>query len=227
MSRPQWYRGPGIALGAVVLACGLWSCQSSAAHRAAPKTVPSGSATLAPDTTTPSSTAASATTKPAPTTIAPTTTVAPPPTTTTTAPPAADSGAIVLGSAGAGVQQVQQRLQALGYWLGTPDGHFGGTTQQAVFAIQKAAGISRTGVVDATTVTALNAGVKPSPTSTSGHVIEVDLARQLILLVTNGHLDAVLNTSTGGGYVYYDHGAKQVALTPKGHFTTNWEVNGT
>jgi hypothetical protein len=210
------------------MACSLWSCQSSAAHTSAPTTTAS-STTAAPAATTPSPTAAPPTTARATTTTSPSTTVKPPPppTTVTTAPPAADSGAIVLGSAGAGVQQVQQRLQSLGYWLGTPDGHFGGTTQQAVFAIQKAAGISRTGAVDTATVAALNAGIKPSPTSTSGHVIEVDLARQLVLLVTNGHLDAVLNTSTGGGYVYYDHGAKQVAITPKGHFATNWEVNGT
>jgi L,D-transpeptidase catalytic domain len=96
-----------------------------------------------------------------------------------------------------------------------------------VFAIQKAAGVSRSGVVDAATTAALAAGTRPATTSTSGHVIEVDLAHQLVLLVTNGHLDAILNTSTGGGYVYYDHGAKQVAITPKGHFATQWEVNGT
>ena len=44
---------------------------------------------------------------------------------------------------------------------------------------------------------------------TAGHMIEVDLTRQLLLIVTDGHLDAALNTSTGGGYVYYDQGSRQ------------------
>jgi hypothetical protein len=122
---------------------------------------------------------------------------------------------------------MQQRLTSLGYWLGTPDGRFGTTTQQALFAVQKAAGIPRSGVRDPATAAALDGGTKPSPKSTTGHLIEVDLAHQLVLIVTNGHLDGVLNTSTGGGYVYYDHGSRQVATTPTGHFTTTWEVNGT
>jgi peptidoglycan hydrolase-like protein with peptidoglycan-binding domain len=132
-----------------------------------------------------------------------------------------------IGSAGPQVLAIQQQLSTLGYWLGTPDGHFGGTTQQAVFAIQKAAGLPRSGVVDAATMAAVNAGTKPKPVSTTGHVIEVDLARQLVLIVTNGHLDGVLNTSTGGGYVYYDHGVRNVAITPTGHFATFSQVDGT
>jgi lipoprotein-anchoring transpeptidase ErfK/SrfK len=125
------------------------------------------------------------------------------------------------------VVQLQQRLTSLGYWLGSVDGQFGGTTQQAVWAIQKAAGISRSGVVDPATTAALAAGTVPSPKSNSGHTIEVDLSRQLVLMVTNGHLDAALNTSTGGGYVYYDQGTRQVATTPTGQFTTFSEVDGT
>jgi hypothetical protein len=96
-----------------------------------------------------------------------------------------------------------------------------------VFAVQKAAGLSRSGVVDDATMAAIDAGTKPSATSTSGHVIEVNLARQLVLIVTDGHVDAILNTSTGGGYTYVDQGVRQKAITPTGHFTTSWEVNGT
>jgi peptidoglycan hydrolase-like protein with peptidoglycan-binding domain len=125
------------------------------------------------------------------------------------------------------VVQLQQRLSSLGYWLGPLDGQFGGTTQQAVWAIQKAAGIPRTGILDPATTAALAAGTVPKPKSNSGHTIEVDLSRQLVLIVTNGHLDAALNTSTGGGYVYYDQGTRQVATTPTGQFTTFSEVDGT
>jgi peptidoglycan hydrolase-like protein with peptidoglycan-binding domain len=150
---------------------------------------------------------------------APATPVAP----TTTTP--AVAGPLQVGSSGPAVVQLQQSLSALGYWLGAADGRFGTTTQQAVFALQKAAAVGRSGVVDAATTAALAAGTKPTPRTTSGHVIEVDLAHQLLLIVTNGHLDGILNTSTGGGYVYYDQGARNVAITPTGHFTTYREID--
>jgi len=130
------------------------------------------------------------------------------------------------GSSGAAVLAIQQRLSALGYWLGTPDGVFGDSTEQAVYALQKAASISRTGVVGPATQVALDAGVIPQPRSTSGYVIEVDLEDDLVMLVTNGKIDFVLNTSTGGGYTYTEDGVTSVALTPTGHFQIYRQVNG-
>src|SRR4051812_38939037 len=56
-----------------------------------------------------------------------------------------------LGDRGPTVLALQNRLTALGYWLGPPDGKFGGLTQQAVYAVQKAAGLGRDGVVGAKT----------------------------------------------------------------------------
>ncbi len=130
------------------------------------------------------------------------------------------------GAHGAAVLAIQQRLSALGYWLGTPDGVFGDSTQQAVYALQKAAGLSRTGAVGPATQAALDAGVLPQPRSTSGYVIEVDLEDDLVMFVTNGKIDFVLNTSTGGGYTYTEDGVTSVAITPTGHFTIYRQVNG-
>jgi peptidoglycan hydrolase-like protein with peptidoglycan-binding domain len=131
-----------------------------------------------------------------------------------------------IGDSGDAVSQVQQQLNALGYWLGTIDGKFGGTTQQAVYAIQKAAGLSRSGKVDAATRTAINNGVRPTPKSTSGSLIEVDLTRDILMFVQNGKLAYTINTSTGGGYTYYDEGVRSVAITPKGHFQTYRVIQG-
>ena len=130
------------------------------------------------------------------------------------------------GASGAAVLALQQRLTALGYWLGTPDGQFGDSTEQAVWALQKAAGISRSGIVGPATQVALAQGVVPQPRSTSGYVIEVDLESDLIMLVTNGRIDDTLNTSTGGGYRYTQDGVTSVANTPTGHFAINRQVNG-
>ncbi len=54
----------------------------------------------------------------------------------------------------------------------------------------------------------------------------MDLAHDLLLFVNAGHVDYILNTSTGGGYVYYEQGSRNVARTPRGHFTTYRLVDG-
>ncbi len=142
------------------------------------------------------------------------------------APPPPPPPAVRLGSTGLAVLVLQQELTSLGYWLGTPNGSFGDSTQQAVWALQKAAGIPRTGVADPATWAALAAGVVPHPSSTSGYVIEIDLEDDLIMIVSNGHLEYTLNTSTGGGYTYEEDGATDVAITPTGHFSIYRQVNG-
>jgi L,D-transpeptidase catalytic domain/Putative peptidoglycan binding domain len=121
---------------------------------------------------------------------------------------------------------LQHKLLALGYWLSKASGTFGPTTQQAVYALQKAAGQNPSGVVTAKTWRALERGVRPSARSKSGTVIEIDLKRDLLLFVTNGQVTYILNTSTGGGYTFSEHGRREVAITPKGHFTTYRVIDG-
>jgi len=84
---------------------------------------------------------------------------------------------LAMGSNGPQVRLLQERLSALGYWLGVPNGIFGDATQQAVYALEKVAGLDRSGVVGPPFVAALNAGAVPHPRTTSGDAIEVDLAR--------------------------------------------------
>lgn len=132
-----------------------------------------------------------------------------------------------LGDHGPAVLQLQKRLSALGYWLGPPDGVFGDSTQQAVYALQKAAGISRDGIVGPETRRALAAGAVPHPQRASGTLIEVDLETQLLMIIHDGELFATLNTSTGGGYTYSVGHEKAVAITPEGTFHTYREIDGT
>jgi hypothetical protein len=145
---------------------------------------------------------------------------------TTQAPGAAPPAPLGPGASGPAVLALQQRLTSLGYWLGSPDGHIGETTVQAVYALQKAAGIGRDGLVGPATSAALSQGVLPHPRSTSGQVIEVDLQRDLVMLVSNGKLGYVLNTSTGGGYRYTDQGTASQADTPVGDFHIFRQVDG-
>lgn len=158
----------------------------------------------------------------APSSPAPSTTSTPSTPPTNPLPTAAK---LKIGSTGAGVKQLQQQLNGLGYWVGKADGKFGGTTQQAVYALQKSAGQKPTGTVTSATWKDLAKDVKPKARSKSGKLIEVDLKRDLVMFVTNGQVKYTLNTSTGGGYVYYDQGVRNVATTPRGHFTTYRTIN--
>jgi hypothetical protein len=125
------------------------------------------------------------------------------------------------------VLAVQQRLTELGYWLGTPDGHFGDLTRQAVTALQKVAGIGRDGVVGPRTRTALAAGRRPAARSSSGLVVEIDLARQVLLVVRDGAVQRILNTSSGSGAWYTaPDGHRAHAVTPRGHYRVFRSVDG-
>ncbi|BCY05066.1 L,D-transpeptidase family protein [Actinoplanes sp. L3-i22] len=131
-----------------------------------------------------------------------------------------------VGAKGPDVLAVQQRLTELGYWNGTADGKFGGTTQQAVFALQKAAGIGRDGTIGPKTYAALDAGVRPKAKSTSGRVVEISLTKQLLMLVDDGRIAQVFNTSTGSNEHYQQEGETYLADTPPGRFTVGRQIDG-
>jgi peptidoglycan hydrolase-like protein with peptidoglycan-binding domain len=201
---------PAAAASTVAMMMALAGCTSSQAAVAA------NPSAAAPATSAPAS--------------APPTPTAPPSLSSSPAPPSPTPPPslvnLKMGSKGDAVTLLQQKLTALGYWTGQVDGNFGDVTQQAVFALQKAAGLSRSGTVTAETEAALAAGTRPTAKSTSGKLIEVDLAHGLLLFVSNGHVDYAINDSTGGGYVYYQDGQRDVAITPKGRFSTYRVVNG-
>jgi peptidoglycan hydrolase-like protein with peptidoglycan-binding domain len=134
---------------------------------------------------------------------------------------------LVPGESGAKITALQDRLTQLGYWVGTPDGYFGDATEQAIFAVQKVAGITPNGEVGPSTVAALEAGDLPAARSTSGYEIEIDLTKDLLMFVNDGVVKYVLNTSTGGGYTYVENGVSNVATTPTGVFSIYKAVDGT
>jgi len=127
--------------------------------------------------------------------------------------------ALRYGSRGPSVTALQQRLNALGYWVGPANGTFGLLTRQGVWALQKAAGLTRTGILTPATHSALARGVRPVPRTRTGTVLEIDKGRQLLLVVVGGRLRYALNTSTGGGFWYRSGSGLARATTPTGHFS--------
>ncbi|GAB7038960.1 MULTISPECIES: L,D-transpeptidase family protein [Catenuloplanes] len=141
-------------------------------------------------------------------------------------PTAGGDGVLKRGESGPEIVALQRRLDALGYWNGPADGRFGALTLQAVYAVQKAAGIARTGRADAETLAALAGGVRPVARSRSGHKVEIDLERQLLMLVDDGAVTRILNTSTGSDEYYRHRGRRYLADTPAGRFTVGRQIDG-
>jgi len=183
----------------------------------------------APPAATPSSAEASESPAASPSSTSPTAAPATPstaPTTKPAAPQPGDDGKLKRGEKGAQIVALQNRLNALGYWVGTANGAFGDQTQQAVYALQKSAGIGRDGVVGPQTQAALDKGVRPAARSTSGYVIEIDLKKQILMLVRDGKVSQIFNTSTGSGNHYERDGNTYLATTPPGHFTVSRQIDG-
>ena len=199
-----------------------------------PRATPSARASSIPSPTpTPSKTAAPT---PAPTPSTTPTPKPPTPPTPSTTPtkssptPTATTKprtSLIRGDSGPKVLALQKRLEQLGYWLGAPDGAYGSLTQQAVWAFQKSAGLKRDGVVGPKTLRALEAGIRPKATL-SGDGVEIDLDRQILLVVRGGSVRTILNTSTGSGEEYTStSGNRALAKTPRGSYTVYRAVDGT
>ena len=130
------------------------------------------------------------------------------------------------GDKGDDVLELQKQLVAQGFWLGgKPDGTYGGLTQQAVLAAQKAAGLSRDGIAGPATRKAVKNGISVSARG-GGNRIEIDLQKQLLLIVRDGRVQAVLNTSTGNGLAFSENGHSGVAVTPRGRYVVQRQYDG-
>jgi lipoprotein-anchoring transpeptidase ErfK/SrfK len=94
-------------------------------------------------------------------------------------------------------------------------------------AFQKAQGLGRDGVAGPATLAALETATRPTPRDPSGSHIEIDLDRQILLVVQDGQTRWVLNTSTGNGEAYAaPGGGSAVATTPRGTFAVEREIDG-
>ena len=120
------------------------------------------------------------------------------------------------GSTDPRVAALQERLVELGFWLPAADGEYTSDTTHAVVAFQKASGLSPDGVAGPLTISALDLAERPGARSITESGIEVDLTRQLLLLVSEGRVQWVFDTSTG----------RRPGTTPIGDYTVLRQVDG-
>lgn len=133
-----------------------------------------------------------------------------------------------IGDEGDAVVVLERRLTELGYRTGELDGYFSYSTWSAVLAFQKAEGIDRSGWVDATTWAHLAAPKAWRPTNSITYPrVEVDIERQITLVIFGPRHVITLNSSTGGGYEYLNqYGYWEVAETPLGAYNVYRSYDG-
>jgi len=193
----------------------------SACSNAKPSVTASAEALAATSETSTASTALSSTT----TEPSTTTSTTMPPTTKVTTPPPPGLGA---GGRGPAVLALQQRLDALHYWIGTPDGVFAQDTVYAVQAFQKVTGMARTGRATDDVVKAMETATTPAPLVPGGEPnrIEVDIPRQVLFLYEGNSLSKILPVSTGSMERFCSEGYCRIAGTPTGAFKVYRQDSG-
>lgn len=142
----------------------------------------------------------------------------------------ADSAASALapGARGDAVVALQRRLRARGFQVATATGVYDDETLHSVTALQKLHGLAPDGVAGPAVLDLL-AGAAPVRAwdASAGFHVEVDLSRQVALLVRGGTVERVYDVSTGSGKrIKAPSGRVFRATTPTGRFRINRKIDG-
>ena len=135
--------------------------------------------------------------------------------------PVAKVRVLQLGMSGSAVKTLQRRLAALKYYPGSIDGHFGANTLEAVWAFQEVQGLPGEDYVSSAMQRALAHPRAPKvlDRSAGGNRIEVNLAREVLVLYHKNQIQLISHVSSGGGYFYCSPGGGcGYAVTPTGNF---------
>ena len=126
------------------------------------------------------------------------------------------------------VKAAERLLSELGYWTGPVDGRLDEGTKSALIAFQKWEGRPATGKLTLEEIEAIRKGVPPQARDVGYPHVEVDVDRQVLMLVNEDDAVRVLPVSTGNDKQFMDQGQRSIAYTPRGRFvvydkTFGWE----
>ena len=128
------------------------------------------------------------------------------------------------------VREAERRLSELGYWTGPIDGRFDAASRAALISFQKWEGRPVTGRLTIAEIEALRVSSMPVPRDGDYEHAEVDIDRQVLLIVDGNGRVRVLPVSTGTDKPFVWDGETSIAYTPRGRFvvydkTVGWEDN--
>ena len=125
------------------------------------------------------------------------------------------------------IREAEQRLADIGYWTGPIDGRFDSSTQWALIAFQKYERRAVTAKLTIDELEAIRSSAAPRPRDSGYAHVEVDLDRQVLLIVSELGQSAdrsahskirVLPVSTGNDKKFLTDGQESIAYTPRGRF---------
>lgn len=123
-------------------------------------------------------------------------------------------------------KEAERRLADLGYWTGPVDGLLDPATRSALIAFQKWEGRPITSQLTLAELEAIRNSNSPKTRETGYAHVEVDVDRQVLLLVNDEGSVRVLPVSTGSDKSYEDEGQMSIAHTPRGRFLVYDKVVG-
>lgn len=129
------------------------------------------------------------------------------------------------GDYGPLVEHLQIRLTNAGFRPGETDGTYGKATYQAVLAFQKHHELERDGVFEPADWDLLDSKATVRLRSESDR-IELDLGKQVLYLVKDDAVEAVVGISSGNGGRFTNYAGRSVtATTPEGKYSFFFERN--
>ena len=128
------------------------------------------------------------------------------------------------------IKDAESRLAKMGYWTGAVDGVIDTATQAALITFQKWEGRALTGRLTIDELEAIRNSAGPKARDGAYEHVEVDVDRQVLLMVDDAGNVRMLPVSTGTGKEFFYDGQMSVAYTPRGRFVVyekgvGWENN--
>lgn len=126
------------------------------------------------------------------------------------------------------IKEAELRLAELGYWTGPVDGVFDPGSRAALVAFQKWEGRPVTAKLTLDELEAIRTGESPKARDAGYGHVEVDIDRQVLLIIDDAGRVKALPVSTGSGKPFLVDGQTSIAYTPRGRFavydkTFGWE----
>jgi len=124
------------------------------------------------------------------------------------------------------IKESERRLSEQGFWTGPIDGVFDAGSRSALVAFQKWHGREVTGELTIEELHAIRVSAAPHARELGYEHVEVDLDRQVLLLVNEDGGVKLLPVSTGNNKSFTDEGQESIAYTPRGRFLVYYKETG-
>jgi N-acetylmuramoyl-L-alanine amidase len=116
------------------------------------------------------------------------------------------------------IKEAERRLADMSYWTGAVDGIFDSASREALIAFQKYVGRPITGKLTLDELEAISNSANPKAREIGYAHVEVDLDRQVLMIVNDQGDVRVLPVSTGNDEQFFADGQTSIGYTPRGRF---------